>query len=108
MSISSDTEREAAMRGAIEQELNRAAAVPGAASVEIKGWTHDEAEPVLHLLVNGERRTLEVSEPFLEDEPDATALRKVSVAVQHLLTGEAPRIQLYHRGIYAAWSLGRE
>ena len=102
MVVSSDTEREAKMRTLIEDALKRAGAKAGA-PVEITRWGHGESEPELYVLVGGQRRVLEVSEEFLEDEPDGDALRKVAAAAREIVEGDARRVQLFHRGVFAAY-----
>lgn len=104
----SDAERVATMRAAIEDALKQAAAKPGVPAIRIDAWGRGEAEPELHVVVGEKSRVLEVSQAFLEDEPDSDALREVSVAASQLVEGNAPRVQLFHRGVFAAWRLSRE
>jgi hypothetical protein len=108
MSVFSDTTRAASMRDAIERALRQVAAKPGAPPITVQGWGERVGDAELHVDVDGKRRVLEVSEAFLEDEPDDAALRRVTLAATHLVEGAAPRVQLRHGGVFAAWSLSRE
>lgn len=107
MTTSSDVQREVTMKALIEAALKQAAAGPGAPSFAIEGWTQGDAEPELSVLVGGRPRVLEVSQPFLEDEPDEDARRKIAAAAAHLIRGEARRVQLFHRGVFVAWEIER-
>jgi hypothetical protein len=107
MPATTDADRQAMMRARIESELRSAASRPGGPDVIIHGWG-DQWPPELRVVVGGKARVLEVSDEFLEDEPDSESLKKVSVAASQLVYGEAPRVQLLHRGVFAAWRLSRE
>jgi len=106
--MGNDARRAANMRATIEEALEAASARPGVPDIRIDGWRQGESEPELCVVVGGKRRVLEVSQEFLEDEPDSDALRKVSLAASELVRGDAPRVQLLHGGVFAAWSLSRE
>jgi hypothetical protein len=107
MAISTDAERETAIKARIEAALEQAAVKAGV-SIVLDTWRQGVAEPELPVRVGGKARVLEVSQPFLEDEPDNVALRRIELAASQLVEGEAPRIQLLHGGVYRAWGPGRE
>ena len=108
MVVSSDASRQSSMQAHIEEALKRAGDKPGAPGITIGAWSQGREEPELRVVVGGKPRVLEVSRNFLEDEPDSDALTKVSLAATQLVEGEAPRVQLFHRGVYVAWPLTRE